>query len=320
MVSTSPEVVQRSVRSVDGTVIGYTVHGAPHPGRPGLILIQGAMATAAAYTNIAQLLSTRFTVYTPDRRGRGMSPKPYDATHHIGRDVEDVDAVLAETGATLVFGLSSGALITLEAARLLDRVTQAAVFEPPFYPPYPATPDDSDDHLSDLRPFSHEEARRFDAEVERGDLSSARFTALIVSQTAPEPFFRLPRPVASLLASVLLTVYAYWDPASAASKRPLIPAARYDFNVAGGMDGKMATLSALHKPVLLISGTRSPRFLSQAVRKLKSTLPRARLVELEGLGHDGPWNSGKPEVVAAALKEFFGAEADATGAADSSAR
>lgn len=56
------------------------------------------------------------------------------------QDVEDVDAVLAEAEASWVFGLSSGEMITSEAARTLPRITRAAVYEPPFYAesvPYP---------------------------------------------------------------------------------------------------------------------------------------------------------------------------------------
>ncbi len=89
--------------------------------------------TARDYRDLAQALSRQHTVPTPDRRGRATSPRPYDPAHEIARDVEDVDAVLTGTGADRVFGLSSGAVIALEAARTLTRVTRAAVYEPPFF-------------------------------------------------------------------------------------------------------------------------------------------------------------------------------------------
>ena len=87
------EVIEGYVTSLDGTRIGFLRQG----NGPGLVLVQGAMGTAQDYRELAQALSANFTVYTPDRRGRGMSAKPYDRWHDIARDVEDVDAILVET-------------------------------------------------------------------------------------------------------------------------------------------------------------------------------------------------------------------------------
>lgn len=119
------------------------------------------MGTAYNYRELAQALSSSFTVYTPDRRGRGMSAKPYDSGHDIARDVEDIDAIIAETGAVQVFGLSSGAIITLEAARTLPQITRASVYEPPFYPDG----------------ISHDGIRQLNTEIEQGHLASALVSA-----------------------------------------------------------------------------------------------------------------------------------------------
>ena len=100
----------KTVVSKDGTNIGYTVTGQG----PGLILVQGAMGTAHNYRDLAQALSSDFTVYTPDRRGRGMSPKPFTPGHKIQRDVEDIEALCRHSEATSIFGLSSGAVIFLQ--------------------------------------------------------------------------------------------------------------------------------------------------------------------------------------------------------------
>ena len=123
---TSTATIERFVTSEDGTRIGYLRQGRG----PGIVLVQGAMADAHAYSRLAADLAPSFSVYSADRRGRGLSPKPYQASHDIARDIEDIDAILAETGANYVFGLSSDAVITLEAARTLDRVEKAAVYEP----------------------------------------------------------------------------------------------------------------------------------------------------------------------------------------------
>ena len=228
------------VTSRDGSRIGFLRRGSG----PGLVLVQGAMGTAYNYDDLAQLLSPSFTVYTPDRRGRGLSAKPYDSGHDIARDVEDLDAMLAKTGASQVFGLSSGAMITLEAARTLPRVVRAAVYEPPFYPDG----------------ISFEGIRRLGAEIKRGDLAAALVTSLRTAGTAPLPIRLLPTPVARLLASGVLRVDAR-RPGPYAKLRDLLPGIRYDFNDVGGMDGKMATFASIGKPMLLLSGTKSPAFL-----------------------------------------------------------
>lgn len=281
------EATEGYVTSLDGSRIGFLRRGSG----PGLVLVQGAGGTAYNYRELARALSPNFTVYTPDRRGRGLSAKPYDSGHDIARDVEDVDAVLAETGADRVFGLSSGAVITLEAARTLPRVTRASVYEPPFYPDG----------------ISHDGIRQLGAEIERGDLASALVSVLHVSGMAPAPIRVLPRPVARLLARGVLRIDGRKS-GPYAKLRDLLPGTRYDFNVVGGMDGKMGTFASIEKPMLLLSGTKSAAYLRQSIRKLAGILPEARHVEFDGLNHVGSWNvslGGRPGVVAAALREFF---------------
>jgi pimeloyl-ACP methyl ester carboxylesterase len=275
------------VTSRDGTRIGFLRYGTG----PGLVLVQGAMGTAYNYTDLAQALSSSFTVYALDRRGRGLSPKPYDPGHDIARDVEDIDAVLAETGSSRVFGLSSGAMITLEAARILPRITRAAVYEPPFY----------------ANGISHAGIRRLNQEIERGDLPSALVSSLLTAETAPAPLRALPRPLARLVAAAVLRIDARKS-GPAPKLRDLLPGIRYDFNAVSGKNCQMKTFASIDKPMLLISGTRSPAFLRRSIRELAQILPQADHVELQGLDHSGSWNArqgGHPDVVAPPLRDFF---------------
>lgn len=284
---TGNTAIQEYADSRDGTRIGYLRQGSG----PGIVLVQGAMQTAHHYHELAQRLAPDFTVYSPDRRGRGMSPKPYDSGHTIARDVEDIDAILTETGSSRVFGLSSGAVITLEATRTLPRVTRAAVYEPPFY----------------ADGISHDGIRRLNTEIHQGHLAAALISSLLVAETAPAPLRILPRPVARLLAAGVLAVDSRKS-GPYAKLRDMLPGIRYDFNDVGGMDGKMATFAAIDKPMLLLSGTKSPAFLRRSIRQLVDILPQARHIEFEGLDHAGPWNTtvgGHPETVASALREFF---------------
>nr|WP_269329147.1 alpha/beta hydrolase [Kineosporia babensis] len=258
---------------------------------PGILLVQGAMGTAHTYDQLSQALSSHFTVYALDRRGRGLSPRPYEQQHTIARDVEDIDVFLEHTGSSFVYGLSSGAVITLEATRTLPRITRAAVYEPPFY----------------RDGISLEGVRRLNAEIERGDLPAALVTSLLTSGTAPAPLRLLPRPAARTLAALVLAVDARKAP-SEQRLQDLLPGIRYDFNAVAGQDGRMSTFASIEAPMLLLGGTKSPAFLRQAIRDLAETLPQATLVELEGLDHAGSWNSARgdgPERVASQLKDFF---------------
>jgi pimeloyl-ACP methyl ester carboxylesterase len=71
--------------SRDGTTIGYRQlgHG------PGLILVHGGMKSSQDFMKLAEVLSDDFTVYLPDRRGRGLSGG-YGDHFSIMREVEDM--------------------------------------------------------------------------------------------------------------------------------------------------------------------------------------------------------------------------------------
>ena len=79
-----------SVTSQDGTTIGYRQFG--HG--PGVVLLHGAASSAHNHMQLAEALYRAFTVYAPDRRGRGLSG-PYSEDYSIQKDVEDLDALLA---------------------------------------------------------------------------------------------------------------------------------------------------------------------------------------------------------------------------------
>ena len=173
----------------------------------------------------------------------------------------------------------------------MPRVTRAAVYEPPFY----------------VNGISHPGIRQLNAEIERGDLASALIGALLVAETAPAPIRVLPQPVARLLARFVIGVDARRAD-SGAKLRDLLPGIRYDFNVVGGMDGKMGALAAVEAPILLLSGTKSPAFLRESIHRLEGVLPRTERLEFDGLSHSGPWNKdrgGRPDLIAGALRKFF---------------
>jgi len=277
-------IVTEHVASRDGTSIGYLCQGTG----PGIVLVQGAMADVHAYRDLALALSSSFTVITAERRGRGISPRPYTADHTIARDVEDLDAVMTATGATKLFGLSSGAVIALEATRTLPEVEQLAVYEPPFY----------------RDGIDRDGIRRLNAEIERGQSAAALIDALVIAGTAPALIARAPRLVARALGRVVLAVQSR-QRGPAASLRDLLPGVRYDFRAVADRDGHIQDHASIGCPVLLLSGTASPAFLRTAIRDLAGIIPDSQHVEFDGLGHDGPWNGGGTAQVNVALHAFF---------------
>ena len=67
-----------------------------------MVLLHGSMESAGSHTRLALALADA-SVYLPDRRGRGMTG-PYPSGYSIRTEVEDLQAILAESGAEMVFG------------------------------------------------------------------------------------------------------------------------------------------------------------------------------------------------------------------------
>jgi pimeloyl-ACP methyl ester carboxylesterase len=79
-------------------------------------VVGGALRTAEDYLPLAGRLARSLTVHLVERRGRGASG-PQGPDYALAKEVEDLLAVRAETGARLAFGHSYGGLVVLEAAR-----------------------------------------------------------------------------------------------------------------------------------------------------------------------------------------------------------
>src|SRR5437899_4765074 len=150
--------VTGSVISKDGTTIGYRQLGRG----PGLVVLHGAMESSKSHLQLAEALADTYTVYLPDRRGRGLSG-PYGKGHGIREDVDDMDALLTKTGAHYLFGVSSGAIILLQAALTLPAIRKAAIFEPPLLVNGSSTT---------------MWLTRFDAEIAQGKVAAAMITGM----------------------------------------------------------------------------------------------------------------------------------------------
>ena len=100
------------VFSNDGTKISYLSVG----GGPWVIVIPGVLSMAADYATFARALSEHFTVHIIERRGRGESG-PQGDDYSIVKECEDVLALQAETGGSLLVGHSYG-LVALGGSQL----------------------------------------------------------------------------------------------------------------------------------------------------------------------------------------------------------
>jgi pimeloyl-ACP methyl ester carboxylesterase len=104
-----------SVRSKDGTSIGYRQVG----DGPGVIVLHGAMESAQSHEQLANALGGTFTVYLPDRRGRGLSG-PYGENDGIKQPAAQVPtALLRRFDLEIAQGKVASALITgMKAAQM----------------------------------------------------------------------------------------------------------------------------------------------------------------------------------------------------------
>ncbi|MEV6968266.1 alpha/beta hydrolase [Hamadaea sp. NPDC051192] len=280
---TAFSVSRESTISADGTVIGYRRLGSGPP----VLVLHGSMQAAQHMMRLAYALADDFTVDVVDRRGRGDSG-PHGNTYQLAREIEDVAAVAEATGATRIFGLSSGGLVTLYAARNLPQLDRVAVYEPPL-------------SVNGSAPTAWLD--RFDREIAAAEPAKAMITAL--KSLGVDPLFtRLPRPMLDLVMP--LAVRMQRDvPDGDVPIMNLIPTMHYDISLINETADTVHELARLDARVLLLGGTRSPQYLATALDALAATIPGAEQRMLPGLGHSGPDEDGKPEVVAEVLRTFF---------------
>ena len=161
-----------SAVSADGTTIGYRQLGRG----PGIIVVHGSMSSGYNFLQLAETLADAFTVYLPDRRGRGLSG-PYQPCDGIQQEADDLDAVLAATGAHNVFAVSVGADIALQAAARSTAIGKLALYEPMLFP----------DQATGQALMA-----RYDQQLAAGKTSAALATAMKGAQLGPPLLNAMP--------------------------------------------------------------------------------------------------------------------------------
>lgn len=274
-----------TVSSRDGTTIGYRQVGTG----PGVILLHGGMQAAQSFTKLATALSDGFTVYVPDRRGRGMSG-PVTNDHGITKEIDDLHTLLHATGAHNVFGLSAGAVIALQAALSGPEIAKLALYEPPL----------SFDGVS-----STQWVARYERELNSGRLASA-FVSIIKGTGDPGGIQRVPRFLLVPMMSLALKADQKTHQPGRVSIGDLIPTMREDSRTVMDSAGSLDRFAAVRSDVLLLGGANSARYLKAVLGGLSTVLPDARRVTLPGVGHTAASDTGTPDLVAAELRSFFG--------------
>lgn len=273
------------VTSADGTAIGYRRLG--REGAPALILVHGSMMTSLSLMKLALALSDDFSIYVPDRRGRGMSG-PFGADYGLGKECEDLGALMQATQARVVFGLSSGAIISLYAALNLP-IQKLALYEPPLTV-------DGASHTGWLP--------RYERELAFGKLASALVT--IIKGTGDSSVVRsLPRFLSVPLFHLAIAADAQDSKADHVPLKALIPTMRFDAQLVAEAEGALETFRALRADVLVLGGSKSAPYLRDSLDALMRRLPNAKRVELPGVGHLAAENGGRPDLVAEALRAFL---------------
>jgi pimeloyl-ACP methyl ester carboxylesterase len=259
------------VISKDGTRIGFDKEGQGPP----LVLVDGAMCYRGSgpMKPLAALLSAHFTVYTYDRRGRGESgdTQPWS----LEREVEDIAALVRDAGEPVyLYGISSGAVLALEAADRGVPIRKLALYEAPLM-------------VDDSRPPLGEDflprMKRLIAQNRRGD--AVKMFMKAVGVPAVGIFVMRLMPVWKKLTAIGHTLqYDLGMTTPYQQGRPL-PAGVWS----------RATM-----PSLVMDGGKSPAWMRNAQAAIAGVLPHATARTLPGENH-----MVSAKAIAPALVEFF---------------
>jgi pimeloyl-ACP methyl ester carboxylesterase len=258
------------VFSKDGTAIAFDRIG----NGPPVILVDGALCyrDLGQSGQLAKLLAPYFTVFTYDRRGRGGSGDT--APYAVECEVEDIAALLHEAGgAAFLWGMSSGAVLALEAANRLRGIKKLALYEAPFI-------------VDDSRSTTEGDWARIAEAVAANRPSEA--VKLFLKSVGVPAFFIAVMPLMPM-----------WSKLKAIAHTLL-----YDRAIVGdNQRGKRLRgdrWASVTIPALVTDGGKSPKWMRHGNRSLASVLPNARYQTLQGQTH-----MLKPKAHAPILVEFF---------------
>jgi pimeloyl-ACP methyl ester carboxylesterase len=249
-----------ATQSADTTVIAYETTGTGNA----VVVVPGPNGDHSGFAVLAGLLASRFTVATYDRRGRGQSGDT--APYSVGREVEDLAAVIGAVGGSArVFGHSSGAILALEAAAAGLAVSKLAVYEPPYVARY--------------TPGFTEQVRAMGTSDQRDEA----VVAFLLNTGMPPDF--VPMIKQSPAWPEMLTIAdTLW----------------HDLEITGDARAPVDRLANISVPTLVLDGGDSPAELRDAARAVADAVRDARYATCEGQNH-----AVEQGVLAPILADFF---------------
>ncbi|NML23526.1 alpha/beta hydrolase [Pseudoflavitalea sp. G-6-1-2] len=279
----------------DGTTIGYRIIG----NGPALILLHGGLQSSLNFTTLATLLSTDFTVYVPDRRGRGLS-SPYQEKDNLLTEAEDLLTLINTIDAKQIFALSSGAIITLQAALMGQSLQKIALYEPPIQV------DNKLLRKADIELLKKTQVDYTNA-MRTGNAGKAFVTILKGTGDPGDKslFTILPAFIISPLLNFMIKKQEKKKDETELPLAELVPTFRYDSRVVSESLPLIEKSRTIKAEVLLLGGTRSHHYLSVALDCLERSIPHVKRIQFEKLGHCAADNSGSPMIVAETLRKFF---------------
>jgi pimeloyl-ACP methyl ester carboxylesterase len=255
------------VFSKDGTKIAYEKAGRGQS----LILVLGALNSRKSGAGLAKLLSSRFTVISYDRRGRGDSTDtpPYSPD----REVEDLSALIGAVGGPVfLYGHSSGGALALEAAVKLPRlVRKLAVYEV-----YYALDGEAREAAGEY----YRTLKKLLAAGRNADAVSLFIKSVGVSDKQLQALRRMPM----------------WR-----GLEKLAPTLAYDSEVTGeGHALPASLLPVVAVPTLVMHGGAGAPSMREAAKAISEAIPKAQLRTLTGQTH-----GVRPKALAPVLEDFF---------------
>ncbi|MDS0223843.1 alpha/beta hydrolase [Haloarcula sp. S1AR25-5A] len=231
-----------TVQSSDGTSIAYESEGNGQP----LILLHGGSGTRRAWDTLRPYLVNEFSLYVPDRRGRGDSSDGDD--YSLAREAADLRALVDAVGETpVVFGHSFGGLVALTAAPEIA-IDRLVLYEPPVL-----VDEHSDDDL----------AARMEARLEAGQRQAA-MRLFIEENGSVSDVSQLP----------------WWPEEANLHLTETVIRENYEVEAFDISD-----VPGIDIPVVLLTGEQSPDHLRAGVTALDDHLDRSHLIEMENVGH-----------------------------------
>jgi pimeloyl-ACP methyl ester carboxylesterase len=199
-----------------------------------------------------------------------------------------MSAVVGVTGAANIFGLSSGAIVTLQTALNEPAIENVILYEPPI-------------------PVGGYDPTRwvgqYNKEIAQGKFGAALLT-VADGTNGPTLLTRL-RFITAPLLNFAIRADMKNVKGDDVSLKDLILTMRYDPQAVVQSTGLIERANELRANVLLLGGSKSPGYLKMALDALQATLPQVTRLKLEGVGHLSADNGGRPRLVAQELKKFL---------------